>query len=214
MYYPDMMDAVAIETGRELLKIAKFLDDMVEQERMTAFERELVKQEAAPVSQAAGYRDARGNYTGVASGDELTAVLRHQNHLKKKKIGDLHPELKDELERYIAYRPYHPLPPVAGSFARQGVALQRYRALLEYIDEKRHEGVISVHESHIICEPAIRVFEDSGVFLADLDEQTDKAVIARAYHLVKARLLDLHPELAGEVRLLRKGDGPSSSRSR
>ena len=104
---------------RESRRIMHFLDDMVEQGRVTTFEREMVNQEEDSVARAAGHLDAGGRPTGGES-DADAAVSRHGNYLQKKKILELHPELEDELERYINHRPYHPVPPVPSSLAGPG----------------------------------------------------------------------------------------------
>ena len=138
---------------RESRRIMHFLDDMVEQGRVTTFEREMVNQEEDSVARAAGHLDAGGRPTGGES-DADAAVSRHGNYLQKKKILELHPELEDELERYINHRPYHPVPPVPSSLAGPGVALQRFQTLGNYIDQKRNEGVITHSDAYTIFDPA------------------------------------------------------------
>jgi hypothetical protein len=201
------MDRDEIEASRECVKIGRFLDDMVGQERMTMSEKRVVEREAEAVARAAGHLDAGGKPTG-RGGDEFAAVARHENHVQKRKILELHPELEGELERFIAHRPHHPLPPVVGRLAVPGAALRQYRALIGYIDAKVEQGVITARESYQMNDPAIAVFQDSGVDSSALTERTDKAVIARAYHLMKRKLLELHPELAGDL----PDPGPSRSR--
>lgn len=201
------MNREEVEAAREGIKISRFLDEMVEEERMTPTEEQLVRRAGQAIARAAGHLDANNRPAGGAW-EEFCAVTRHENHVEKQKIIELRPELKDDLERFINHRPYHPLPPVVGSLAAPGAALRQYRALIRYIDAKVDEGVITRMESYQMNDPVIAVCYDSGVAYGEMSEQTDKAVVARAYHLMKRKLLELHPELAEEL----PGRGPSRSR--
>ncbi len=191
------MDKHQVIADRESGKIDGFLTAMVAQGKMTVAEKQVVQQEWEGVARAAGWVDARGSLTGRVEDEADAAVTRHINHLQKTKIIELHPELKVELERFIESRPYHPLPSVPAGLARPGVALTQYHALVDYIAAKRAEGVIGHEEAHAIYEPAITVFEDSGVYLANLDDKTDKAVLVQAYSLMKQKLLEIRPESLG-----------------
>jgi hypothetical protein len=125
----------------------------------------------------------------------------------KRKILELHPEMKEELDRFIEHRPYHPLPPVPPGLAQPGAALAQYHALIDYIARKRDEGVIKHEEAHAMYEPALVVFNDSGVDYGELSERTDKALLVQAHHLIKKKLLEIHPELADEIRNLGSSRG-------
>ena len=188
-----MVDRKEIEADRESRRFSYFLDDMVEQERITAFERQVVNQEAEAVARAAGQLDASGEVTSWIPTDSDAAVTRHENYLQRNKLLELHPELKDELERFINHRPYHPLPPVAGSLARPGAAVQQFQALGNYIDQKREEGVITHKDAYAMFDPAHRVLEDSGLHCGYLDRTSDPAAVAQAYQLMKKKLARTAP---------------------
>ena len=206
--YIRMMDRDVVETQRESQRIREFLQSMVSRGRITAFEQELVRQEGIELMRQIGYIDAQG-LPAKAEGEEYAGVVRHGNHLKKAKLCELHPELAEELESHIAHRPYHPLPPVPAELARPGVAYRQYRKLMDYIDAMREAGTITRDDAYDIYEPIHVVFADSGVFIGDAaDARTPPAVLIQSYHKAKAKLLELHPELAEELRKL------ESSRSR
>jgi hypothetical protein len=201
------MDRETVLAFRESDRISQFLEAMVARGRMTEFERQIVDQEGHEVYRHAGYLDRAGRVVSTGE-DESAAVERQSNHQMKRKILEFHPEMEEELGRFIEHRPYHPLPPVPPGLARPGAALAQYHALIDYIARQRDEGVIQHEEAHAMYEPAIVVFNDSGVDYGELGERTDKAVLVRAHHLMKKKLLEIHPELADEVRNL----GPSRLR--
>lgn len=194
-----------METQRESQKIMEFLQVMTASGRITAFEQNLVAQEGIELMRQVGYLDARGR-PAAAPDEEYAGVLRQGNHLEKAKLLELHPELAEELEQHISHRPYHPLPPVPTELARAGEAYRRYKELMEYVDAKRQSGLVTRDEAYSIYEPAHVVFADSGVFMGDAgDSRMPPAVLIQACRLAEARLLELHPELADELRNLRSG---------
>ena len=197
----DGVDKETVNAFRESDKIDDFLRAMVAQRRMTAFEQQIVNQEGHEVYRQAGYLDQHGRHS-ADYGDEGAAVERQANHQMKRKIVEFHPELEGELNRFIEHRPHHPLPPVPSGLARSGAALAQYRGLIDYVERKREEGVIKHEEAHAMYAPAIEVFTDSGVDYGELSDRTDKAVLAQAHHLMKKTLMEIHPELASEVRNL------------
>lgn len=197
----ESVDRDEVITFRESGKIAAFLRALVARGGMTDLERRIVQQEGLEVYRHAGYLD-RDGHTISASGDEDAAVERYANHQMKRKLIELHPELAGELAHFIERRPHHPLPPVPPALATPGDALAQYLALVAYIDEKRDRGIIGHDKAHAMYEPAITVFEDSGIDYGEPDERTDKAVLVQAHHLMKKKLLEIHPELADEVRNL------------
>lgn len=200
------MDRDVVLAQRESRRILAFLTQAVEQGRMTAFEKQLIRQEASEVMRQAGYFDQQGRLIDVG-GEENAAVARLSNHLQRKKLAELHPEQVDELATFIEERPYHPLPEVPPHLARPNVALDQYKRLLAFIDERRDDGSMQHGEAHDAYQPGIRVFEDSGASHFDLNEKTEKAVLVQATHLIRKKLLEIHPEFADQIRNLEQGRG-------
>lgn len=179
---------------REAARIASFLDTAVAEGRLTAFDRELIHEEGREVFRAAGYMGGRDEVLEALDDDSL-GVVKQSNHRERSKLASLRPELADSLTQHIEERQYHPLSAVPAELEATGAALQKYRSLMAFIQRKRNDGTISHDDAHTAYEPAIAVFNDSGVDYAELNLTTDKAVLAAAEGLMRERLRELRPEL-------------------
>jgi hypothetical protein len=184
---------------RESERISQFLKAMVAQGKMTAFEEQIVRQEGHEIYRQAGYFDRHSRHQ-ADMGDEAAAVIRQSNHRERQKILQIHPEMQAELDRFVEHREHHPLPPVSPGLAKPGAALAQYHSLIDYIARKRDQGVIEHEKAHEMYAPALQLFKDSGVFHSNLSEQTDKALLLQAHHLIKKKLLDFYPELGDDLR--------------
>jgi hypothetical protein len=201
-------EAAEVEASRESLRIGEFLKVMLEQGRLTPFEREIIEQEEEEAFREAGYLDQDNRPTTVRHAEEFGPIQRHANHRMRKKFSELHPEMIDELTQFIELRKHHPLPPLPPELSRPGAAHKGYLALLSFIEEKRKNGEISHREAHDIYEPSCEVMADAGVNHITVHEMTNPAVLAQAATLMKRKLLELHPEMSDAVRNL----GPARSK--
>ena len=206
MLHTVRMDSQEIIACRESDRIIRFLALMVEQGRISDFERALVRQEAQEVHRQAGYLGQHG-ITGAAMGPERAAVQRQANYQERQKIIELHPELEKEMVAAIEFRPDYPEPKMTPALEKPGAALAQYRKLLRYIDEKRETGLIERDTAYLAYEPAIRLFEDAGVFRGELTENIDNILLIKAYNVIKNKLLDIRPDLADELRNLESRRG-------
>ena len=198
------MDSETVRAQRENGRIGAFVQMMVEQGRLTPFEQELIRQESQELFRQAGYLDS-GNRLSADIDDESRAVLRQANHRQRQKLIALHPELAAELVQAIARRNHHATPVLTPLLKQPGVALARYLDLLDFVMAQRDGGAISRDEAYAAYEPAIRLFEDEGISMDGLSNQTDKIVLLKAHHAVRAKLLEIRPEFAAEIRNLEAG---------
>ena len=163
----------------------------------------VVKREEARIYQEVGYTEKHGKFK-AADGDEFIAVCKQINHLMRKKIGELHPELVDELNRWISEARY-PLPPLPPELEVPGVALRQYRDLMIYLDDMGRKGLISREHSYGATDPAAALFAEHGVQRFEIDLDTDKAVLYGAAQVIRRKLLEVRPDLADEIANLGRG---------
>jgi hypothetical protein len=201
----DGLDKKHIAILREGFQLEDFITAKEERGELTAQESELIAAAGREVLIRAGLLDRnRRIIAGIAV--EHIPILRHSDHVEKRKLLELHPECKDELEQHIQLRKRLPLPPVPSHLVKPGAAYRDYRAVKDFIDRKWKEGVLTRDQADDIRAPGFEVFHDVGVI--EVTRRVDPAALALASQLIKEKLLELHPELADEVRNL----GASRSR--
>jgi hypothetical protein len=198
------MDKETVLAQRESGRISSFLRNMVEEGKITPFEQQLVKQEGQDLFRQAGYLDSE-NRLKAEMGNEAGAVQRQANYRQRQKIIELHPELEAALTRSIEHRQLYAAAKLTPLLEKPGVALAQYLELLDFIMDKRDRGAMTRDEAHAAYEPAIRLFEDEGISMGELSNQTDKAVLVKARQAVELKLQELRPEFAEEIRNLRAG---------
>jgi hypothetical protein len=190
-------------TLEEYSRIIDFLTSRMKAGMLTDADWDAVKGEEARINHEVGYTDKHGKYN-AADGDEFIAVAKQINHQMRKKIGELHPDLVDELNQWISETRY-PLPPLPPEFEVPGVALRQYRDLMLYLDDKSRKGLISDDHAYSATDPAAALFAEHGVQRFEVDLNTDKAVLHGAAEVIRRKLLEVRPDLADEIANLGRG---------
>jgi hypothetical protein len=187
----------------EYSRIIDFLISRMKAGVLTDSDWSVVKGEEARINHEVGYTDKHGKYN-AADGDEFIAVAKQINHLMRKKIGELHPDLVDELNQWISETRY-PLPPLPPELEVPGVALRQYRDLMIYLDDMGRKGLISDEHAYGATDPAAALFAEHGVQRFEIDLNTDKAVLYGAAQVIRRKLLEVRPDLADEIANLGRG---------
>jgi hypothetical protein len=190
-------------TLEEYSRIIDFLTSRMKAGVLTDADWDAVKGEEARINHEVGYTDKHGEFN-AADGDEFIAVAKQINHLMRKKIGELHPDLVDELNQWISETRY-PLPPLPPELEVPGVALRQYRDLMVHLDDMGRKGLISDEHAYGATDLGAALFAEHGVQRFEIDLNTDKAVLYGAAELIRRKLLEVRPDLADEIANLRRG---------
>ena len=79
-----------------------------------------------------------------------------------------------------------------------------YALFTDYLWKKHAEGIVSEPEINLVLDEFVKITSASGVPETS-DDPVLKPVGTHATHVMKIKLIELHPELADEMRTLGNG---------